>query len=295
MRRRKYTVEIIKSLRESFEFLEDEYKGYLAEHKFKCKNGHIFKMRFDSFISGSECPLCNVINRKNDFKIVKLEFKRKGFKVLDRKYISARDKLLIICKKNHLQKISYDHLRLIDLCKYCKRLNTKMAFLKKFKKEVELRGFKLLSTIENYIFTYSKLKFECPRGHIYSTRHDIFKAGFDCPVCRYIKHSIRFTGEKNPSWKGGISCEPYCEIWVDNEYKESIKERDGYRCLNPECNKNNEKLCIHHIDYNKKNCHPLNLITLCFSCNGKANKDREWHKSWYQAIIYRRYIIKKGT
>lgn len=96
-------------------------------------------------------------------------------------------------------------------------------------------------------------------------------------------------GENHWNWKGGISCEPYCEVWIDEDYKRSIKERDNYTCLNPECNKFDKKLCIHHIDYNKKNCHPLNLITLCFSCNGKANKDREWHESWYRAIMNKRY------
>ena len=49
------------------------------------------------------------------------------------------------------------------------------------------------------------------------------------------------------------------------------------------------KLCIHHINYNKKDCKPKNLITLCKSCNSKANYDREWHKSWYKAIIYNKY------
>jgi hypothetical protein len=103
------------------------------------------------------------------------------------------------------------------------------------------------------------------------------------------KISISLSGENHPNWKGGISCEPYCEQWKDEEYKESIKERDGYICLNPECNKNSNRLSIHHIDYNKKNCHPLNLITLCVSCNSKANTNRKWHEEWYKAIISKRY------
>lgn len=98
-----------------------------------------------------------------------------------------------------------------------------------------------------------------------------------------------FFGKMNPMWRGGISIEPYCDQWVDKDYKESIKKRDGYICLNPECSKITKILNIHHIDYNKKNCHPLNLITLCVSCNAKANKDRSWHKSWYKAIIDNRY------
>jgi len=96
-------------------------------------------------------------------------------------------------------------------------------------------------------------------------------------------------GENHPMWCGGISNEPYCDIWSDQEYKESIKERDGYICLNPECNKTSTILCIHHIDYNKKQCYPRNLITICNSCNAKANFDREWHEAWYKAIIERRY------
>lgn len=99
----------------------------------------------------------------------------------------------------------------------------------------------------------------------------------------------KFVGPLNGNWNGGSSFEPYCEQWADQDYKESIKKRDGYKCLNPACNKTSKEICIHHIDYNKKNCHPLNLITVCISCNAKANKDRRWHKSWYQAIIERRY------
>ena len=60
--------------------------------------------------------------------------------------------------------------------------------------------------------------------------------------------------------------------------------------MNPDCNfKFNDRLVIHHIDYNKKNCNLNNLITLCRSCNAKANYNRDWHKSWYQAIMFKRY------
>lgn len=101
-------------------------------------------------------------------------------------------------------------------------------------------------------------------------------------------------GHLNPNWKGGISCEPYCQQWTDREYKDWIVyERDG-RCYGPECNgKYTHKLVPHHINYNKKDCGPMNLIALCVSCNTKANYDREWHQSWYTEIMKVRDKLRK--
>lgn len=99
--------------------------------------------------------------------------------------------------------------------------------------------------------------------------------------------------EENPNWKGGISNQPYCLIFFDGEFRELIYNRDGKQCLNPCCSHKSSRIVIHHIDYNKKNCYPGNLICLCNSCNAMANKDRPWHTSWYKAIIYQRY--QKGV
>lgn len=91
-------------------------------------------------------------------------------------------------------------------------------------------------------------------------------------------------GDLNPNWKGGISCEPYCDAWADQEYKESIKERDGFQCQNPECWGKDTMLTVHHINYIKKDCHPDNLITLCRSCNSRANTNRDYWSSLYQGM-----------
>lgn len=84
----------------------------------------------------------------------------------------------------------------------------------------------------------------------------------------------------------------YCSEWNFKEFKDIIKYRDGFVCLNPDCWGTVNKLSIHHIDYNKKSCELGNLITLCASCNTRANKDREWHTSWYRAILNNRYNYK---
>jgi len=74
----------------------------------------------------------------------------------------------------------------------------------------------------------------------------------------------------------------------DKEYKESIKERDGYKCQNSSCRNMSKRLSIHHIDYGKKNCKPNNLITLCTSCNVRANSKRDYWFCFYMDLQYER-------
>lgn len=96
-------------------------------------------------------------------------------------------------------------------------------------------------------------------------------------------------GKDHPCWKGGITYNPYCAVWRDEDYKRDIFERDNYKCQNPTCSKISKRLSRHHIDYDKEKCSPNNLITLCNSCNSVANRDRRWHKAWYQAIMAKKY------
>jgi len=95
--------------------------------------------------------------------------------------------------------------------------------------------------------------------------------------------SLTSCGLNNPNWKGGLSLLPYCYEWT-KDLKSYIKERDYNTCQNPSCD-TIEKLAVHHINYDKLNCDPDNLITLCMSCNSKANGNREFWKELYQGII----------
>ena len=99
------------------------------------------------------------------------------------------------------------------------------------------------------------------------------------------KQSELVMGRNNPNWRGGIACEPYCQIWFNKEFKKSILERDNYQCQNPGCYGTGSRLAGHHIDYNKKNCDPSNIITLCDSCNSRANFNRKYWMNFYQIIM----------
>lgn len=87
---------------------------------------------------------------------------------------------------------------------------------------------------------------------------------------KHKKESVdKISGKNSPHWKGGISFDPYSMDWT-RTLKRFIRERDSYTC----------RLCsrygniVHHIDYDKKNCNPNNLIVLCRVCNSKVNFNR---------------------
>ena len=92
-------------------------------------------------------------------------------------------------------------------------------------------------------------------------------------------------GEKSFFWKGGISFEPYPIGWT-NGLKESIRKRDNYVCQlcgihQDELKGWYRKLDIHHIDYDKNNLDPNNLISLCRSCHRKTNHNRDYWISYF--------------
>jgi len=122
-----------------------------------------------------------------------------------------------------------------------------------------------------------------------------------CRPQGFQKDNTIQVGESHHNWKGGISCEPYCGVWSDLKYKKSLLVRDKHTCQ--KCGVTQmlslvvygKSLVLHHIDYNKKNCHPNNLITLCSGCNTRANKDREQHTLKYQDIMYKKYSYTYGA
>jgi hypothetical protein len=99
------------------------------------------------------------------------------------------------------------------------------------------------------------------------------------PKSEEMKAKLR--GANSPLWKGGISCEPYSIDWT-NTLKQSIRERDHSLCQNCGIPQGDIAHSIHHIDYNKKNCDPKNLITLCRPCHTKTNHNRQYWTEYFQ-------------
>lgn len=95
----------------------------------------------------------------------------------------------------------------------------------------------------------------------------------------------KYNGENNPNWQDGKSFEEYPKEF--KQIREFILERDNYKCQCPDCKEKSNKLVIHHIDFNKQNNNPKNLITLCNSCHTKTNgkNNRQLWTEYYKEII----------
>jgi 5-methylcytosine-specific restriction endonuclease McrA len=86
-------------------------------------------------------------------------------------------------------------------------------------------------------------------------------------------------------WKGGISFTPYPVDWT-RTLRRSIRERDSYECQMCGAPQEDRAWDIHHIDYDKENCDPNNLITLCHACHSKTNVNREYWTNYFKTKLW---------
>lgn len=114
-----------------------------------------------------------------------------------------------------------------------------------------------------------------------------YKIRFCNPQCHGEYQKINNKLSNNPNWNGGKSFELY-PLEFDEGLKEMIRERDDRICQicgKLEIEDRNDgygRLCIHHIDYDKNNNDPRNLISLCHDCHVKTNFNRDiWKDNLY--------------
>jgi hypothetical protein len=89
-------------------------------------------------------------------------------------------------------------------------------------------------------------------------------------------------------WQGGITNKKYTDDWTAT-LRRSIRERDNYTCQICSKQQTDRAFSVHHIDYNKANCNPNNLITLCVKCHASTNVNRDFWKDYF----YKKYRVKQ--
>lgn len=92
-----------------------------------------------------------------------------------------------------------------------------------------------------------------------------------------------------PGWRGGINGLPYAHKFT-RQLKRLIRDRDNHSCQAcgiPEVELT-RNLDIHHINYNKQDSLPNNLICLCKNCHSKTNFRRDYWQAFLSAILVER-------
>jgi len=79
------------------------------------------------------------------------------------------------------------------------------------------------------------------------------------------------SGPNNGNWKNGASLENRPPE-LTTSLIQSIRKRDNFQCqfCGVKRKKGHRKLDTHHIDDDRRNNHPDNLITLCKECHGET-------------------------
>ncbi len=98
------------------------------------------------------------------------------------------------------------------------------------------------------------------------------------------EHRKKISGENGGGWCGGKSFEPYCPKF-NKLLKERIRAKFGRICFLCSSTENDQRHCIHHVDYNKNsicNGKEWPLLPLCPKCHGKTNFNR-WY--WFNLLI----------
>ena len=282
---KKLTFEYIKSKfeEEKWCLLSTNYINARTKLECVCPNGHIHYKTWDSFKQGHRCDICNG-KYFYTYDEVKDIFDNENYLLLSKSFSGDKTRLYFMCPNGHKHSIIWSDFKQGKRCGRCKG-NIKITY-DQVKEFFAKEGYTLLS--KKYVKSTAKLDYICPSGHFHSMSWSNFNNNKRCPTCACLNNS----GEKHHNWLGGKSYEPYCSVWSDKGYKYDIKKRDNNICQNPYCYNIGNRLSIHHINYDKKDCHPSNLITLCTSCNARANKDRDWHTTWYQTIMNKKFGYK---
>jgi len=261
--------------------LSTEYKDASQKLEYICSNGHRHFITWHDWSAGHGCPYC-AGNAKLTIEFIRYEFEKENWVLESTEYVNRKQKLDCVCPNGHEYSITWNNWRKGHGCSHCyneRRGDSNRFDLDFIKSEFEGESYELLT--REYKDTYQKLEYICPNRHRHSITWNNWQQGGRCPTC----YRINNVGSNHPHWKGGITSEPYCPIWLEPEFKQMILERDNHQCQNPDCWGTSKKLCGHHIDYNKKNCNPSNIITTCYSCNGRANKNRERWTKFYHEIM----------
>ena len=111
------------------------------------------------------------------------------------------------------------------------------------------------------------------------------KPKFCSRKCASDAHANRVRGSGNGRYVHGEHERTYGAGWTIS-HRDSIRARDGCECrlCGMTQDEHGKKLCVHHIDYDKDNMAPSNLITVCRFCHGRMHGRPAERERWKKEL-----------
>lgn len=160
-----------------YELLTKEYDKASKKLQYKCPQGHIHEMSYNSFQQGHRCPECQG-TLKFRYEDIKLYFESYGFTLVSKSYKRANDRLEYICPNGHRHYASWTNFRKNPTCPICEN---RVKNINVIREEIEKEGYILKS--EEYNYNREKLNIQCPKGHNFQMTWHEFNGGCRCPQC----------------------------------------------------------------------------------------------------------------
>jgi len=144
----KKTIEEVRNYIESFNYnlLSTVYINNKEKLVLQCPEGHIIKIRLDSFSHGTRCSICSG-NDKNSIEKIKKHIESFDYKLLSTEYINNKSKIKLQCSKNHTYQASYHRFQQGDRCPLCANSEGKSKPEKEIVEHIKINYYK--DIIEN--------------------------------------------------------------------------------------------------------------------------------------------------
>lgn len=261
--------------------LSDEYVNSRTKLKWQCSKNHIWESFWKNVKYGNHwCPICNKAGAKFKYTIKDLKeyAKSKNGECLSNEYIGLKTKMKWRCEKDHVWYTTWNCIKYSESwCRHCenekglKRLKQKLT-IEEMQQIAKECGGKCLS--DKYVYSTSKLLWECSNHHTWYAKPQGIKQGSWCPeckvgiserICRKYFETIfdRLFSKSKPQWlingKGHrMELDGYCnelglafeyqgvQHYIDNPYFSTILvDRQNSDKLKLElCKENNVYLVI---------------------------------------------------